>query len=190
MALQSQWQRTHQILCRERSCYRANSLLIHMYCSPWKQLHVEIWLPWEVVESPLLETVKVQFDRVLENVFRRRSDQVISRIPFQHLFHTVFYFCYRVEVNFLRYPHICINLLEANIIEEAGLKLTRRDTLNPHSCLLHNPAACYILTPCTPVLLMFSLKNIFLRNHLGKEKAHNKYAHVECLSNKNIFCPI
>lgn len=117
---------------------------------------IETWLPWEVVESPLLETVKTHFDRVLEKVLNRRSDQVINRIPFQHLFHTVFHFCYRVEVHFLRYPQICINLLEANVIEEAGLKLTRRETLNPQSCFLHSPAACYILTPYTPLWLTFS----------------------------------
>lgn len=156
MAFQSQWQRTHQILCRKQSCSRSNSLIIHIYCSPWEQLHIEIWLPWEEVESPLLEIFETQFDRVLEKVFSRRSDQVINRIPFQHLFHRVFYLCYGAEVHFLRHPQMGANLLEAIVIEEAGLKLTRRETLNLHSCLLHSPAACYILTLCTPVWLMFS----------------------------------
>lgn len=92
------------------------------------------------VESPLLETLKTQFDKVLEKVFSGRSDQVIKRIAFQHFFHIVFYFCYRLEVQFLGHPQIRVNLLEANIIEEVGLKLTRRETLNPHSCPLQLPA--------------------------------------------------
>lgn len=185
MALQSQWQRTHQILCRKQSCAGANSLLIHKYCSPWER-HMEIWLPWEVVESPLLETFSLtgSWKRLSS---KRFSDQVIHRIPFQHLFHRVFYFATELRCTFLRHPQICVNSLEANITEEAGLKLTRRETLNPHSCLLHSPAASYILIPCTPADVCIT--KLFLKKHLGKEKTCNKYACIGCLSNKNIFCP-
>lgn len=53
---------------------------------------------------------------------------MIDRIPFQHLCHTVLRFPYGVAAHFQRYTQNGIKVLEPNIIEEAGFKLTRRKT--------------------------------------------------------------
>lgn len=89
--------------------------------------------------------------------FQKEVRPSVQQNSLPNLFHTVFYFCYSVEVHFLRHPWMGTNLLEANIIEEAGLKLTRRETESPFmppaqpSCLLH-PNTLFDLCFCNKII--------------------------------------
>lgn len=137
-------------------------------------------LPREVVESPLLETVKTQFDGALEKLIQSfqqevRPDDQQNSLPTSLSY--VFHFCYRVAARFLRYTQNGTKLLKPNITEEAGFKLTRRKTygwqypaLNHHSCLLYSLAVCYVVTHCTGLWLCTSITKLFLKCQLGKEK--------------------